>query len=122
MHRRLGRRQWAERATTLREVIDVPFVVAKMCGGWDGQMQAAIKGDVRAVCWIFDVIEVPAFFYLGLWFLLQFVSGHTSLASIPTHLTIVFGAHLAGFIAGGVWGLVERLREGQAGRRWVSEP
>jgi membrane associated rhomboid family serine protease len=69
-----------------------------------------------------DVVEVPAFFYLGLWFLLQFVSGHGSLVSIPTHVNIAFGAHLVGFIAGGVWGLIERLRQGQAGRRWAAEP
>jgi membrane associated rhomboid family serine protease len=66
-----------------------------------------------------DVVEVPAFFYLGLWFLLQFVSGHISLASIPTHVNVAFGPQLVGFIAGGVWGLVERLRAGQAGRRWA---
>jgi rhomboid family protein len=68
--------------------------------------------------YVVDVIEVPAFFYLGLWLLFQFVSGRVSPISVPTHVTIAFGAHLAGFIFGGVWGLVERLREGQAGRRW----
>jgi membrane associated rhomboid family serine protease len=83
--------------------------------------QSRVLTAVVLVCFV-DVVEVPAFFYLGLWFLLQFVSGHGSLVSIPTHVNVAFGAHLVGFIAGGVWGLVERLREGQAGRRWAAEP
>jgi membrane associated rhomboid family serine protease len=49
-----------------------------------------------------QLIEVPAIFFLGIWFLMQFISG---LGSIATSTTgdmggIAFWAHFAGFAAG----------------------
>ncbi|HAK54506.1 MAG: rhomboid family intramembrane serine protease [Vicinamibacterales bacterium] len=48
---------------------------------------------------IWDVIELPAIFFLGIWFLMQLVSGLGSFA--PTGGGIAFWAHVAGFVAGG---------------------
>jgi len=49
------------------------------------------------------VMEVPAIIFLGLWFLLQFVSGVGSMAAAtggePAG-NIAFWAHVAGFVAG----------------------
>ncbi|MFN4131521.1 MAG: rhomboid family intramembrane serine protease [Caldimicrobium sp.] len=45
-------------------------------------------------------IEVPAFLYLGLWFLLQFYSGLFSLALPGSVGGIAWFAHLGGFIGG----------------------
>jgi len=51
----------------------------------------------------FHVIELPAVLFLGLWFLLQFVSGLGSLAVTaggePTG-GVAFWAHIGGFVAG----------------------
>jgi membrane associated rhomboid family serine protease len=50
----------------------------------------------------FYFIEVPAILFLGLWFLLQFVSGVGSIAATPDAAAggIAFWAHVAGFAAG----------------------
>jgi membrane associated rhomboid family serine protease len=55
-----------------------------------------------------QIIEVPAIFFLGIWFLMQFVSGVGSIASATGGEPaggIAFWAHVAGFVAGvtAVW-------------------
>ena len=60
---------------------------------------------------VFQVIEVPAIVFLGIWFLMQFVNGLGSLAVTAADGSarmaggIAFWAHVAGFAAGlvGVW-------------------
>ena len=50
-----------------------------------------------------QIIEVPAIFFLGIWFLMQFVSGVGSIATAATRQPaggIAFWAHVAGFAAG----------------------
>ena len=49
-----------------------------------------------------QLIEVPAIFFLGLWFLMQFVSGVGSIATATGESAggIAFWAHVAGFAAG----------------------
>lgn len=44
--------------------------------------------------------EIPAFFYIGFWFLSQFFSGTVSLISSANASGIAFWAHIGGFIAG----------------------
>jgi len=53
------------------------------------------------IFFFFDVIELPAFFFLGFWFLMQFFNGIASL-SVPTYMTggVAWWAHIGGFIAG----------------------
>lgn len=55
-----------------------------------------------------QIVEVPAIFFLGVWFLMQFVSGVGSIASSVSGEPaggVAFWAHVAGFAAGlvGVW-------------------
>jgi len=49
-----------------------------------------------------QVIEVPAIFFLGVWFLLQFISGVGSIAAASGEPVggVAFWAHVAGFVAG----------------------
>ena len=47
-----------------------------------------------------EIIEVPAVFFLGLWFLMQFFSGVGSMAVGAQAGGIAFWAHVAGFAAG----------------------
>ena len=51
---------------------------------------------------IWEIIEVPAIFFLGLWFLMQFFSGVGSIAADAGQQTggVAFWAHVAGFAAG----------------------
>ncbi len=48
----------------------------------------------------FVIIEVPAYIFLGLWFLLQFVSGAFSILGTKAHVGVAFWAHVGGFLAG----------------------
>ena len=57
-----------------------------------------------------DVIEVPAIFLLGFWFLMQLVSAGT-IANTASTGGIAFAAHIAGFLAGVVGVFVFRRRE-----------
>jgi membrane associated rhomboid family serine protease len=60
------------------------------------------------------IIEVPAIFFLGVWFLMQFLSGVGSLgAGTADTGGIAFWAHTAGFAAGliGVFAFRQRTRQ-----------
>ena len=67
------------------------------------------------------VMEVPAIIFLGLWFLLQFVSGVGSMAAAtggePAG-NIAFWAHVAGFVAGVSGVIVFRRPERQRVEWW----
>ena len=64
----------------------------------------------------FDIIEIPAVFFLGLWFVLQLLSGVGSLATSNAGGGIAFWAHIGGFVAGVMIGLVLRSRND----RWAA--
>jgi membrane associated rhomboid family serine protease len=58
----------------------------------------------------FDIVEVPAIFFLGIWFLMQLLSGVGSLGVASTTGGTAFFAHIGGFIAGLVVGAFLRLQ------------
>ena len=63
----------------------------------------------------FDVIEIPAVFFLGIWFLMQLLSGVGSLGvTNAASGGTAFWAHVGGFVAGVIVGLLLRARD----RRW----
>jgi membrane associated rhomboid family serine protease len=48
-----------------------------------------------------QIVEVPAIFFLGIWFLMQFLSGVGSIAQVEAGQGgVAFWAHVAGFAAG----------------------
>jgi membrane associated rhomboid family serine protease len=57
-----------------------------------------------------DLIEVPAIFFLGIWFLMQLFSGVGSIGAQTTDAGIAFWAHVIGFAAGAGAGLFVRVR------------
>jgi membrane associated rhomboid family serine protease len=57
----------------------------------------------------YRVVEVPALVLLGLWFVMQFVSGAVSRSAEAGG--VAFWAHVAGFVAGIVWVLIFRNRQ-----------
>ena len=64
----------------------------------------------------FALVEIPAFFFLGIWFLWQLLSGVGSLGvSNAAGGGTAFWAHIGGFVVGAAFGLVLRVR---GTRRW----
>ena len=63
---------------------------------------------------LIDLVEIPAIFFLGIWFVMQLFSGVGSLGATGTGGT-AFWAHIGGFVAGIVVGGVLRART----PRWV---
>ena len=68
----------------------------------------------------FQIIEVPAILFLGIWFLMQFVSGLGSIVTVAARSTggIAFWAHVAGFVAGISGVVVFRRPERQRVEWW----
>ena len=73
---------------------------------------------------VITVVEVPAILFLGIWFLMQFLSGVGSIADSSPGGTgrslIAFWAHVAGFVAGLVGVFVFRRPERQKVDWWDS--
>jgi membrane associated rhomboid family serine protease len=65
-----------------------------------------------------DLIEIPAIFFLGIWFLMQFFSGVGSIGADAAVGGIAFWAHVIGFVTGALVGGIWRLREDAERRRW----
>ena len=101
-------------AAALAQTITTPDSVVPMVGA-----SGAIAGVMGAyfvlyprsrivtlipLFFFFQVIEVPAIAFLGIWFLMQFASGVISIGTLGrtggTMGGIAFWAHIAGFVAG----------------------
>jgi len=52
------------------------------------------------IIFFIDIWQVPAFFYLGFWFLMQLYSGSLSIAARGAYGGVAFWAHVGGFTAG----------------------
>jgi len=64
----------------------------------------------------FTTVEIPAVVFLGLWFLLQFLSGTASLGRAAATGGVAWWAHVGGFVAGMVFLKVFSIRgRGRAG-------
>ena len=64
------------------------------------------------ILFFFDLVEIPAVFFLGIWFLMQLLSGVGSLGvSNAAGGGTAFWAHVGGFVAGAVVGFVLRARD-----------
>jgi membrane associated rhomboid family serine protease len=77
---------------------------------------------VLTLIWLFvfvDIIEIPAVFFLGFWFLMQLFSGVGSVAQTTgSHGGIAFWAHVAGFLFGVLAVFVFRRPERQRVEWW----
>ena len=52
------------------------------------------------IFFFFDIIEIPAFFFLAFWFIFQFLSGSFAPAQDAISGGVAWWAHIGGFIAG----------------------
>ena len=67
---------------------------------------------------LIDLIEVPAAFYVGLWFVIQLFSGVGSMAPETAHGTLVLWPNVVGFVAGALCGLYSRFRTASLREYW----
>ncbi len=73
------------------------------------------------IIFFFHIVEIPAIFFLGIWFLMQLLSGVGSIAAATGGEPgggIAFWAHVAGFAAGLVGVMIFRRPERQRVEWW----
>jgi membrane associated rhomboid family serine protease len=64
------------------------------------------------------IIEIPAIFFLGFWFLSQLFSGTLSLAAAGAQAGgVAWWAHIGGFVVGFLWAVPLRRRTAITRRR-----
>ena len=80
------------------------------------------RSRVLTLIWLFvfvDIVEIPAVFFLGFWFLMQLFSGVGSVAQTAgNHGGVAFWAHVAGFLFGVAAVFVFRRSERQRVEWW----
>lgn len=73
------------------------------------------------IFFFFYIVEIPAFFFLGFWFLLQLIQGLSTLHSqVPAYGGIAWWAHIGGFLFGQlvVFLVVKRRKNKKGGSVW----
>jgi membrane associated rhomboid family serine protease len=73
---------------------------------------------------IFYMMEIPAYFFLGFWFLLQFLQGYAQLASVGLEGQggVAFWAHVGGFTSGVLLVFLFRQKNGKPARVMLPRP
>lgn len=73
---------------------------------------------VRVFVWYWGILYVPAFIFLGIWFLTQFINGLAALQVQTVQSSgVAFWAHIGGFVAGVVMALILRPFKPEPERR-----
>ena len=116
----------------------IPYVILGLhvpCVGASGAISAVLGAymllfpgaRIRTLVFLFyfvTVISVPAFFYLGFWFLYQLMMGFVSLLGVPS--TVAFWAHIGGFLFGmfavKAFGVKPKARRPRPARRPIVSP
>jgi membrane associated rhomboid family serine protease len=70
------------------------------------------------IVFFMDLIEVPAVFFLGIWFLMQLFSGVGSIGVDAADAGVAFWAHVVGFAGGALLGGLWRVAEQTRRQRW----
>jgi membrane associated rhomboid family serine protease len=70
------------------------------------------------IVFFMDLIEIPAIFFLGIWFLMQLFSGVGSLGLDAADGGTAFWAHVGGFVSGTTVALFVRLGESSRRREY----
>ena len=65
-----------------------------------------------------DMIEIPAIFFLGIWFVKELFNGVGSIGTRAMGGGVAVWAHIAGFAAGGVVGFLWRIRRARGQPYW----
>ncbi len=95
---------------------DIPLVgasgaIAAVLGAYFVLFPRARVLSIVFVVVFFQLIEVPAVLVLGVWFLLQVIDGLASLGVTDIVGGVAIFAHIGGFVAGMLVGVLVRLRQ-----------
>lgn len=66
-----------------------------------------------------DIVEIPAIFFLGIWFVKELFSGVGSIGTSTLTGGVAFWAHIVGFAVGALAGVFLRVREASHQRYWT---
>jgi membrane associated rhomboid family serine protease len=66
-----------------------------------------------------DMVEIPAIFFLGIWFVKELLSGVGSLGTLSVSGGVAFWAHVIGFAVGALTGMFWRVREPPQRSYWA---
>ena len=66
-----------------------------------------------------DMVEIPAIFFLGIWFIKELFSGVGSLGAASLNGGVAFWAHVVGFAFGAALGFVQRARNPPQRMYWM---
>jgi len=66
-----------------------------------------------------DMVEIPAIFFLGIWFIKELFSGVGTLGARALNGGVAFWAHVIGFAVGAVIGLFWRVRRPPQPTSWI---
>jgi membrane associated rhomboid family serine protease len=74
--------------------------IAGVLGAYFLLFPAARVVTLVPIFFFIQVVEIPAFIFLGFWFLLQFLSGSAALFSTQSSQGVAWWAHIGGFVVG----------------------
>jgi membrane associated rhomboid family serine protease len=70
------------------------------------------------IVFLIDLVEIPAIFFLGIWFLMQLFSGVGSIGANAADGSVAFWAHVVGFASGALFAALWRLAEQSNRKGW----
>jgi membrane associated rhomboid family serine protease len=70
------------------------------------------------IVFFMDLLEIPAIYFLGIWFLMQLFSGVGSLGVNAADAGVAFWAHVVGFASGAALGGIWRVAEQGEKKGW----
>jgi membrane associated rhomboid family serine protease len=68
-----------------------------------------------------DMIEIPAIFFLGIWFVKELLNGVGSLGTHAMNGGVAVWAHVVGFAVGALVGAFWRAREATRRQQWMDD-
>lgn len=109
-----GLTQVLTQPTSTVPVVGASGAVSGVLGAYVVFFPTARVVTLMPVFFILTLVHVPAFLYIGMWFLMQLFSGTTALLT-PQGAGIAWWAHIGGFL-GGFW-LAQRIAPPRPYRR-----
>jgi membrane associated rhomboid family serine protease len=90
-------------ASSIVPTVGASGAIAGVLGAYFVLFPGARVVTIIPIFFFIQIVEVPAFLFLGIWFLLQFMSGGAALFASHNTGGVAWWAHIGGFVAGGLY-------------------